>query len=98
MKKLMQIKGLVLQELKVNPETRRSDYKLFLAICKKLGVDVSAGLDQLIDSNRLPSYESITRARRKIQAEHTGLRDDETAEIRAEHEDVFREFAKTATA
>lgn len=40
------------------------------------------------------SFESITRARRKIQRKYPELKDEETAEIRNIEQEEYREYAK----
>jgi hypothetical protein len=44
----------------------------------------------MLSKGDLPNWESITRARRKIQSENPELRDEETFKLREERELEFR--------
>ena len=53
--------------------------------------------NELIKLKNRPSFKSITRARRKVQAEHPELKDYQTSEIRKEEETKYKKFAKERT-
>lgn len=94
MENLKKIKALVKKELENNPVTRKSDMLLYLGVCRRLGIAVSDSFDKLVFSNKLPSYESVRRARQKLQAEFPTLKDDLTDERRKALIDDYRAFAK----
>lgn len=94
MERLKNIKSLVKKELENNPATRKNDMYLYLEVCEKLGVDTSESFLYLVCFEKLPSYESIRRARQKLQAEFPTLKDDMTAEQRTALIDDYRAFAR----
>ncbi len=94
MEKLKHLDDLVYQELTENPTSRKSDIALILGIFRRTGVDTTKSFAELANSGQLRQMESITRARRKVQAKHPELKDAPTAEIRAEREEIFRNYAK----
>lgn len=57
--------------LKENKDARDSDWVLYETVCKKLGFDTEkTTLHQLVNARKLfPTFESVTRARRKLQSE-----------------------------
>lgn len=89
---LKKIKKLVMAELKQNPVSRTSDQILFLNVCDRMGVDTFQSLDYLILTHQMPSFESCRRARQKIQREHPELKDELTADRRAELETKYKAF------
>ena len=93
METLKRINELVRAELTENPAARKSDITLILGVFKRQGIDASKSFEQLAASGDLRQMESITRARRKVQAQHPELKDAGTAELRSEREGVFREYA-----
>ena len=81
---------LVEEELRENAEARNSDFVVIANVYKKLGIATSLTLSDIailstleISSNKFPSFESITRARRKIQELHPELCSKEVQEARA---------------
>ena len=97
MSKLNKIKNIVLRVLEKNTEARKDDFVLFSLVCDEMGVPSNFDLRTMLNNHRLfglPSWESVSRARRKIQAEQPELKDAEMAEIRADEEKEYREFAR----
>lgn len=95
MQQLKQLNKVVKEVLEENPETRKSDIKLIMEVFKRRGVNTSESFATLAVNGQLAQMESITRARRKVQSDYPELKDDHAAELRAEREEVFREYAKT---
>lgn len=91
-KELRQIHLLVKDELLEHPQTRQND--LFINnVLNRMGIDTSRSFRELATNGQLRHAASITRARRKLQEKHPELKDIATAEIRAEHEEIFRRYA-----
>jgi hypothetical protein len=97
-KKLYDTKKLVKQVLEENEELRNSDTELYLEICLRVNplvmllsfAEVISGLEEF----GLPPFETVRRARQKVQAECPHLRPCEVVELfRAENEIAYREFA-----
>lgn len=97
MAKLDKIKNIVLRVLEKSTEARKDDFVLFSLVCDEMGVPSNFDFRTMLNEHRLfglPSWESVSRARRKIQAEQPELKDAETAEIRADEEEKYKEFAR----
>lgn len=78
------------------PETRNDDSILILRVAEQY-VDTSMSFDSILRFHKelgIPSYESITRARRKCQELYDELKSDkQIAKLRKQEELAFREFA-----
>ena len=81
------------------PGARNSDFTLYREVCKVtnpavMGMPFGSVLN-CHDELNLPSFESVTRARRKIVAKNHSLAGDSNVEaVRTEKESEFREYAK----
>ena len=96
---------LVKKALINHPEARNSDNYLYYVICQSLLADIGINIDSISFSQgllyrkeyNLPNFETVRRARQKIQAEcpelasNTGVADE-----RATKEKIYREYAKGA--
>lgn len=103
MDNLRNTKNLVRKALESSINARNSDNYLYYLICKAImlskGVDISTisfkeGL-LLRKQYGLPNYETVRRARQKLQQENPDLA--ATAEVEAERairEEAFREFVR----
>ncbi len=80
--------------LSEKPETRDSDDTLYCEFAYKLGLNNETF--GTVFTNRkelgLPPYETVRRARQKVQAEHPELKGNRVKERQAA-EEVFREYA-----
>lgn len=96
MAKLNRISNIVLRVLTEHEEARKDDFILLRYVIDELGVPANFDMRTMLHNHvlfGLPSFESITRARRKVQAENPELKDAKAVEIRAEEEKEYREFA-----
>jgi hypothetical protein len=96
--KLYETKALVKQVLEENEKARNSDNELYIQICLILNpLAFSVPFAEVIsnlDEYGLPPFETVRRARQKLQAEIPDLRPcDEVALFRAENETAYKEFA-----
>lgn len=82
---------------------RNSDNHLYYWVCASIGnsngIDIhSMSMPKFLLHLReygFPQFESVRRARQKIQAEHPELAGDKTVEgQRRQNEEVFRAYAK----
>ena len=84
--KIKKYESIVLDVLQFNELARKSDYVLFGAVLRRLGVDLkNTSLYEFLstaDEKKMPSFETITRCRRHIQCIRTDLQDDATAVAR----------------
>lgn len=101
--KLYKTTDLVKEILMKNKQARNSDTHLYLQVIYKVGmlkgIDVNAMpvTEFLMKRNKLgfPCYESVSRARRKLQAEYSELAGtDEVEEQKVINERVYKEYAR----
>lgn len=98
MNKLYKIEDTVKNVLTEIPSTRDDDFKLIAEVYYELGFDInttSFGLMMLGHKEfGLPPFESITRARRKLQATYEELRSSkEVAEARLNKTSDYIDYA-----
>ena len=92
--KLKNVKTTVENMLLVSPISRDSDDKLVCNIWYKIltkeRIDSMSAMDllQVISDGTLPSYDNISRARRKLQEENPHLRGKNYKERHQEEKDV----------
>lgn len=81
--------------MELRPETRDDDFKLYaIFVYKTVGLAAKERFyDVMYKHNEynLPSYESVTRARRKVQENEPRLRGTKRA-ARLEMEEEYREY------
>ena len=95
MSKINTIHNKVLKILETNPDTRADDYVLILEVLKEY-IDPNMSSTTLLLHHAelgIPSIETITRARRKLQEKYPPLVDVDAKSIRKEEEKEFREYA-----
>jgi len=92
----MKLTDLIYEKMKKSPYLRDSDKDLYLAVCSELNPSAlykpfhKVMFD--LKSYGLPSIETVTRLRRKVQAEHPEVRpSDQVAEWRAAKEEMARQ-------
>ena len=96
--KLYETKELVKQVLEENEAARNSDNELYAEICYRVNPSVMRlpfeEVIRYLAGYGLPPFESVRRARQKLQAECPDLRaNDEVGLFRAENETAYKEFA-----
>lgn len=84
------------------PESRANDFVLYAMYLKEHNAELKdAGLIYALMKSKelgMPNYESITRARRKLQQHNPKLRPPAKTEIeRAKKENQFRSYAYTSS-
>lgn len=98
-KELKTITAIVKDVLKHYPKARNSDEVLYLAVCSKIsGMCLDLPFWKVFMHRKeygLPSYETVGRARRKLQETHPELAGNSTVEAqRTLNEEVFRDYAR----
>ena len=93
------IESVVYDVLKDKPDTRSDDFLLYKAVCRFVcpragDVSLASALHYHRDLG-LPSWETVSRCRRKLQARHPELSNPRTARIRAEEEQAYVDYART---
>lgn len=98
MSKIKKIEPLVKSILEEDKEARKDDFLLIASVYNRLSNIKGLSFNLVMLGHKelgLPSLETITRARRKLQAEYEYLRADEETEIlRTNEETEFRRYAK----
>lgn len=96
--KLKKLELHVLNALEMHEETRKDDFKLYAAVLIRLNVSLHNTIGDLLFNGKrikLPSFESVSRCRRHIQAIRPELKDTKTAIAREEAQDVYRDYNLT---
>lgn len=86
---------LVKSILENDPNTRGDDLELIWCVAREYDLTRCTFTNTIVEwrKRKLPSFESLTRARRKVQEMYPELRSEErVAEMRAEREREYREF------
>lgn len=85
-----------MQVLAEKPEARKDDFILLSYVLDKMGVPSNFDMRTMLHNHeifKLPCFESVTRARRKVQQLYPELKDKKTAEMRNAEQEKYREFA-----
>lgn len=92
--KLKKLQVLVKKILENNQEARKDNFLLVTNVYDALGIPVKSQFEYLMNKHKeynLPSFESITRVRRKVVEEYPELK--EIIEIRKEEEQKYFEYS-----
>lgn len=99
MKKIKSTEELVLNVLKRNFRARTDDFILYGGILKEMGISLKETnlYDFLATAKKsgVPSFETVTRARRKLCEENDFLVDKETSKHRKDKENEFIEYSRS---
>lgn len=97
MMKLETLQAKIQKILTDNPDTRGNDKLLYFRLAQELSpntLNMAFGSFLMDRHVNVPSFESVSRARRKIQSKFPELRADKrVTELRAEKEREYREYA-----
>ena len=96
MSRVREVTPKVIEMLKEHPATRSNDRLLIREIYTKCyGVNPYAPFGEAVMRNDLPSFESIRRARQKVQEYCEDLRAEEPTEsIRIAEQEEYLEYAR----
>lgn len=98
-KELQTITAIVKDILVNDPQSRNSDEYLYYKVCQRVGGRfVTLPFWQVVVNRKkygLPSYETVGRARRKLQETHPELAGNSNVEAqRMINEEVFKDYAR----
>ncbi len=97
MAKLKSTEKIVLTVLEESTQARQDDYVLMFLVCEKLNKDILDKPFGMAMYNHkilnMPNWETVTRCRRKIQAERPDLANPKTVEKRKKEEEEYRAYA-----
>ena len=97
MAKIKQVEPIVERALIYHPETRGDNFLLYIEVLKEY-IDTRLPIEHVFRNHkalRIPSLETITRCRRKLQETDPSLRDEEADEIRRQEANAFWDYSKT---
>jgi hypothetical protein len=97
MAKVKVIEPLVEEALINNKASRGDNFILYLEVLKKF-IDLNLSIKDVFlnhDLLGIPSLESITRARRKLQEKHPELKDEVVAAIREKEEQDYIDYSRS---
>ena len=103
---LQQLKVIVHEILKTDEQTRNSDSLLYLRVLERVAKDTECPVSpfsmtvayflQNMKTHGFPPFESVRRARQKIQAKHPELAAcDAVRAFRGDNEVKYREYARS---
>ena len=99
MSRLQTYETIVLEVLENSPKAREDDYVLMWLVCQKIKPEICekpfADVMYHHKAMELPNWESVTRARRKVQEKRPDLVSPEKAKKRRKEEETYREYART---
>ena len=98
MSNIRKLETVVKAVLEQKKETRDDDFLLVAYVCRIINPNIAGETFTMVLTNHkeyhLPSFESITRARRKLQAEHEHLKSSARMQaIRANEEEDYIDYA-----
>ena len=91
---IKQIQSVVKKVLIIDEKSRKNDNHLICETMRRMGFNIERSFKDVMNDNLTPSFESITRARRKLQQEHPNLKDNYVAQLRVQQEEIYREFSR----
>lgn len=97
-KYLIKLETIVTEILEENELARSDDYILYLAVCEKLCPNaMSKSLEYVLKNHNevLPNWESVTRARRKVQERREDLISERAKKKREKEQAAYVEYAHT---
>lgn len=98
MSDLKSITKIVKSVLEKDKASRGNDNLLYLHVLECWGVNIFMPMAEILSAQRelgIPPFESVRRARQKLQAKYPELRACEAVEdARAMNEEVYREYAR----
>lgn len=98
MNKLYKLEDIVLKVLEEQPDTRKDDFFLVFRVWEQFDERIKTlNCGQVFYNHKklnLPTFESITRCRRKIFETRKDLMDDTVTEIREKETEVYKEYAR----
>lgn len=101
MAKLNTMHNLVKRILEESPRARADDGHLYAKVCEEFGVDLNGTslsiLMRPIAERKLPSRETVSRCRRKVQADNPELCDPFTAYYRQGQIEDYKAYARSRT-
>ena len=100
MERLKKVESVVEKILEAREETRNSNDILYLYTCEYFNNEAPyMTLNDFLKSRYLtscPSFESVTRARRKVFEKRPELKPDKITKLRKDMETIYKDYALNA--
>lgn len=95
MSRISKWENIILPILNEYPATRSDDRLLYFWVLRKMGYDTAVSLESFLLGVGFPSYETVTRVRRKLQETHPELSPEKPTRILRENAmEDYREYAR----
>lgn len=95
MSNLKSTEEIVIDVLRRNERARKDDFILYGSVLRQLGVDLSTSLYEFLSkakTNKMPTFETVSRCRRHINELLPELADQKTVEKRIEKIADFKKY------
>lgn len=96
MSRMSNLEPLVLNALVNDDRCKKDDFILYLSVIEQMGIDTSITINSVLKNHnlfKLPSFESVSRCRRKLQERDISLKDENTALIRERERQDYEDYA-----
>ena len=97
MAKLHKMHDIVFNVLKETPDARGDDFALYAYVCAWMGKDIDTPIWRLAAYHareNFPSWETVTRCRRKIQHDHPELCDPNAKKRRSAEIEQYKDYSR----
>lgn len=94
--RVSQLEPIVERCLVSDERCRKDDFILYLSVIEQYGLDTTMSIHSVLNNHsllKLPSFESVSRCRRKIQERDVSLKDSATARMREEARQDYSDYA-----
>lgn len=94
--RVSQLEPIVERCLVSDERCRKDDFILYLSVIEQYGLDTTMSIHSALNNHsllKLPSFESVSRCRRKIQERDVSLKDDDTAKMRERERQEYEDYA-----
>lgn len=89
---------LVYNALLTNRHARQDDFILYGVVLKKIGISLNDSIGSFLATAKkkgfVPSFETVSRCRRKLQANNPALVDEDAQKERKEAQERFKEYSR----
>lgn len=96
MSRMSNLEPLVLRALISDDRCKKDDFILYLSVIEQCGMNTNVTIHSALKNHnlfKLPSFESVSRCRRKLQERDVSLKSDEAVRIREKERREFEDYA-----
>jgi hypothetical protein len=95
--RLESLETIVLSALEENEKARADDFILYGSVLKRLNINLNESIANVLANHitlKLPSFESVSRCRRKILETRVDLQSDKTKLTREDEQKKYKEYSR----